>query len=282
MKERMRVSKSLYQSRHYTQCAKFNERLLSEVHDEIHPLHLAYLNFYTALSHDTLAREATLKNRYKELSLAEKHYSAAISVLKSSSLQKPEDEQLSSPVSTTFNEDQIWRRRSSNAGSFDSTASAASSATSYSPEIHDFIPELTPKRLARSQVPKSFQELRSDITTFPKLLKRNNGNDAPLLARPQTPQEYQFAADTSAFVRMLEAHLASVKLLKEKTGVPAVRFTFPSPPTSPTLSKPRNSHLFDEESAEIVRQRRRTVRFRPRFDPTSVRLLCSEALAELS
>lgn len=35
MKEKTQISKALYQSRHYTQCAKFNERLLSKVHNEV-------------------------------------------------------------------------------------------------------------------------------------------------------------------------------------------------------------------------------------------------------
>ncbi|KAJ4372473.1 hypothetical protein N0V83_004247 [Neocucurbitaria cava] len=314
MKEKTQISKALYQSRHYTQCAKFNEQLLSEVHNDVsarddihdsnlasrasdaynasqptitdgyqvHPLHVAYLNFYTALSHDTLAREATLKNRYRELSLAEKHYSAAIAVLSLSHSPKSEDEQLSSPVSTTFNEDQTWTRRSSNAGSFDSTTSAASSATSYSPEILDLIPELTPKRLARSQFSQPARSFGSDATAISKILKRNDSINAPALTQTRTPQGYQFAADTSAFVRMMEAHLASVKQLKQKTAIPGVRFTFPSPPISPATSKPRNSHLFDNATAEAVRQKRRTVTFRPRFDPSSVQRLCTEALAEIS
>ena len=100
--------------------------------------------------------------------------------------------------------------------------------------------------------------------------------------RPQTPQEYQFAADTSAFVRMLESHLSSVQQLKKQTAIPGVRFTFPSSRSSPTTAKPRSSQLFDDEYAEMVRQRRKAINFRPRFDPTGVQQLCGQALAELS
>ncbi|KAF1840419.1 uncharacterized protein K460DRAFT_323047 [Cucurbitaria berberidis CBS 394.84] len=278
MKEKMQVIKDLYLSRHYTQCAMFSERLLSEVHDEIHPLHLAYLNFYTALSHDTLAREATLKNRYTELSLAEKHYSAAISVLSPYNIQKLQDEQLASPLSTTSNEDRIWKRRSSNADSVDSSISSTSSNT----EIRDLDPDLTPKRLAQSRYARRTQEVRPNLTTISNLLKPRNAMIAPLSLRPQTTHEYQLAADTSVFVRMMEGHLASVQELKEKTDVPVVHLTFPSPRLSRTISTPRTSHLFNDKDAEVVRQSRRAIKFRPRFDPTSVQRSCSEALAELS
>jgi hypothetical protein len=102
-------------------------------------------------------------------------------------------------------------------------------------------------------------------------------------SRPQTPEDHHFAADIAAFVHMLRGHLAKVQELKENTRVPSVRFQCTSPMQSPTTSKARSSHLFEEDmdARESIRQSRKSVRFRPRFDPESVRRLCSEALAEL-
>lgn len=265
--------------------------MLAEVHHEIHPFWLAYLNFYTALSHDTLAREASLKNRYKELSLAEKHYIAAIATLTPPETQPSDEEQLTSPTSIYSNENRVWNRRASYAGSIDSTTSSASSATSYQTDMLDLDseteqePEAYSKRNTRFQYTQPSREFGSELTTIPQLLKRHNiAITAPLPERPQTPQQYRFTADTAAFVRRVQGHLASVQELKEKTSVPAVRFMFsprPSPRPSPTMSKPRTSHLFDDEDAETVRQGRRVIKFRARFDPSSVQKLCSEALAEL-
>lgn len=279
----MQAIKDLYKSRHYTQCAKYGERLLAEEHD-IQPVHLAYLNFYTALSHDTLAREATLKNRYKSLKLAELYYTAAITALAPADmldLHGAHSASSSPAVSPMCNQ---WKRRSSNADSFDSTNSssndsAASSTTSYNTSIigsaDHHIP--TPKQLANFKFP------------------------TPPSSRPQTPQEYHFASSTYSFLLMLQGHLASIQEFKEKSKISAnsVRFTFPSPRNSLTLSSNgaapstttatsrtmRSSKLFDlddEERKEEIRRKRREMTWRKRFDPESVRQLCTEALSELS
>jgi hypothetical protein len=103
-------------------------------------------------------------------------------------------------------------------------------------------------------------------------------------ARPQTPPEIKFPADTSSFVGMLESHLVSVRDLKVKTGVPAVRFTIPSQqpsPTRPKLRASRSSLVLDDAEMEVLRQQRKSITWRPRFDPESTRRLCKEALAEL-
>ncbi|KAF2025225.1 hypothetical protein EK21DRAFT_76931 [Setomelanomma holmii] len=277
-RQKMQAVKEMYMSRHYTQCIKFGERLLAEVKIEIHPLHLAYLNFYMALSHDTLAREATLKNRFKELSLAEKHYTAAIAALSPSRTPQPNNDEPSSPVSTASEEETIWKfRRSSNAGSMDSTNSSTSSATLYSADM-----DYTPKGLGRYAFPQPPREFGENLTS-PTLLSRHNPIITITPERPQTPEEYQFAADTAAFVGMVRGHLANVLDMKRKTSVPSVRFNFPTPRASPAMSKPRSDHLFDDDSdaLEVVRRNRRSLRFRPRFDPSSVQQLCNEALAEL-
>jgi hypothetical protein len=103
-------------------------------------------------------------------------------------------------------------------------------------------------------------------------------------AHPQTPPEIKFPAGTSSFVSMLESHLASVRDLKVKTGVPAVRFTVPSPqssPTRPKLRASRSSFALDDAEKDVLRQQRKSMTWRPRFDPESTRNLCKKALAEL-
>lgn len=249
---------------------------------QVHLLHMAYLNFYTAVSHDTLAREATI-NRYKELNLAEKHYSAAIAILAPYEALQREEEQLPSPSSTTSSEDQFGKRRLSNAGSFDSTTSAASSATAYSQDDSrpDTLKHSSPLRSLRT---KNALPLREDGTTFPQfpqLRKRQNHVPAPILVRPQTPQEHRFVAEIIAFVAMVRDHLDGVRALKRTTAAPAVRFVFPSPPASTTSEALPVIDVAEEKRPEVVVdwEHRRTRRFRPRFDPTEVQRLCKDVLA---
>jgi len=69
-----------------------------------------------------------------------------------------------------------------------------------------------------------------------------------------------------------------------------VRFCMPSPRTSPTKSLGMSRAFAGgsgeeveegEQAMQRVREMRRRVVFRPRFDPEGVRRLCNEALAEL-
>ncbi|OAL56082.1 hypothetical protein IQ07DRAFT_676279 [Pyrenochaeta sp. DS3sAY3a] len=275
MREKLQFIRDLYRSGHYSQCAKFSERLLGEAHSGVHLLHLAYLNFYTAVSHDTLAREATI-NRYKELNLAEKHYSAAIAILAPYEALQREEEHLPSPSSTTSSEDQFGKRRLSNAGSFDSTTSAASSATAYSQDSASPSPP-------RSQRSKNALPLREDGTTFPQfpqLRKRQNHVPAPILVRPQTPQEHAFVAEILAFAAMLRGHLDSVRALKRTTAAPAVRFVFPEPPAGTRGEALPVIDVTEEKRPAVVDwEQRRSRRFRPRFDPAETQRLCRDVLA---
>ncbi|KAF9699430.1 hypothetical protein EKO04_002267 [Ascochyta lentis] len=273
LKEKMTALKSLYASRHYSQCAKFGELLLSEMHDQTHPLHLAHLNFYTALSHDTLAREATLKNRWRELSLAELHYNAAIVALSTS--QSPAQCDPWSPnLSGSALPSPYSRRR---VDSVSSDRSTASSATSLGDEDDDYV-EMSPRKLASQESDKTLSrsEFRPVTSTSP-----------PPTARPQTPQQFYFSANIATFVRMVEGHLADVRDQKLRTGVPTVRFTMPSPRPSPTKATRLSRCIsvepadIDEAAMEAIRESRRKMKFRPRFDPTSVQRLCNEALVEL-
>ena len=237
---------------------------------QTHPLHLAHLNFYTALSHDTLAREATLKNRWKELSLAEHHYNAAIHAF--SPLQSTVQCDPWSPNSTASSLPSPYARRRS---SVYSTRSAASSVTSLGDE-DDYV-QMSPKHS------------RKPSTTDGSEVVSSTTKGQPLVPRPQTPQQFYFSANIASFVSMIEGHLANVRERKHKTSVPTVRFTMPSPRPSPTKAT-RNSRSLsldvidaDEEATmDAIRESRRNVKFRPRFDPTSVQRLCNEALAELS
>ncbi|KAH6637953.1 hypothetical protein C7974DRAFT_151259 [Boeremia exigua] len=247
LQTKMAALKNLFASRHYSQCAKFGELLLSEMHDQTHPLHLAQLNFYTALSHDTLAREASHAHRWRALSLAEAHYSTALLALSSPALCSP-----TSPQSSMSDFPSPRHRRGSSVSSFQSSASSATSLCS------------------------------EDSATSPRYPEQH-GVATP---RPMTPQQFYATANTAAFARMLDAHLADVRAQKRSAGAPTVRFqavpASPTSPTSPRASMKAASREVDLESArEAVRERRRNVRFRPRFDPTGVQKLCCEALAEL-
>jgi hypothetical protein len=244
---------------------------------QTHPLHLAHLNFYTALSHDTLAREATLKNRWKELSLAEVYYNAAIAVLSSSQSPSQCDpwspNSLISPMSSPYS-----RRRSS----VDSDKSAASSNTSVDYENDSL--KTSPK--PSQSMPTS---QRSDgLLTHSNLMEHQDTIVSTTSARPQTPLQFYFSANIASFVRLLEAHLADVREQKQRTGVPTVHFTMPSPRPSPTKATRHSRSISvesvdsDEAAMEAIRQSRKNIKFRPRFDPMSVQRLCSEALAELS
>ncbi|KAH3968786.1 hypothetical protein HBI56_125880 [Parastagonospora nodorum] len=273
LRQKMQVVKNAYVSRHYSQCAKYGERLLAEVQGEIHPIHLAYLNFYTALSHDTLAREATLKNRYKELSLAEKHYVAAVAALSPQEYTSDRAMQVASPTSSTSSHSPteanvIWRFR--RADSVSSTASFASSATSISSSRPDL--DYTHRSMGSYSFPSPPQHFHAHAHT------RKRSIIIP--SRPQTPEEYQFAADTAAFVRMVRGHLMDVRTLKQATDAPSVRFRFSSDMSSPVKSR-AGSRVFDGEMEEVKRRERKNMSWRPRFDPSETQRLCGEALAEL-
>lgn len=293
LKEKMRALKNLYVSRHYTQCANYGERLLREIDDRIHPIHSAYLNFYVALSHDTLAREATLKNRYKELKVAEKYYNETIVALTpsspSSTTPTADDEQPLTPDSATIPDEQAWCRRSFRTRSFDSTSSYRSSTSSTDSYAFDLEqdPDLVLRNFRFPSPPGKDVDWNSSADSRP--LSRHIKNDSmlsPLSTEQVRPKpELQLPEGTPAFVRMVEGHLTSVRTLKETTGVRGVRFAFPSPSPSPTKSQfkdPRSSCILTDEEREKLQQKRRNMTWRPRFDPESVRKLCNDALAELS
>ncbi|KAI4915759.1 hypothetical protein J4E90_004205 [Alternaria incomplexa] len=293
LKAKMQALKDLYASRHYTQCASFGERLLGDINDKIHPIHSAYLNFYIALSHDTLAREATLKNRYKELNAAEKYYNETIVALTppspSSTAPMEDDDQPLTPDSATIPNEQTWFRRSSRVRSFDSTSSYRSSTSSTDSYAFDLEvdPDLALRNFRFPSPPG--KNVEWDSCADPRPLSRHIKNDSILsplsTEHVRSKPGVQLPSGTPAFVRMVEGHLTSVRTLKETTGVRGVRFAFPTPSPSPTKSQfkdPRSSCMLTDEEREKLQQKRKNMTWRPRFNPESVQKLCSDALAELS
>jgi hypothetical protein len=260
---------------------------------QTHPIRLAYLNFYIALSHDTLAREATLKNRFKELNAAEKHYSAAIQILRStspsSSAPSSDDEQPKTPTSPTPQQERPWRRRSPRPESFDSFTSYRSSTSSTASYAFDLEqdPDLVLKHFRFPTPPE--RDVGGNLTTIANDGTQHVKMDSllPLSVPPprlKSLEDFRLPTGTSAFVRMLERHLTSVRELRDKTGVQGVRFAFPTPEASPIklkLRSSRTSQMLSDEDRENLRQKRMKISFRPRFNPENVRKLCSEALAEL-
>ncbi|EUC50926.1 hypothetical protein COCMIDRAFT_21641 [Bipolaris oryzae ATCC 44560] len=292
MKQKMQALKDMYLSRHYTRCAKSGERLLGEVDSSMHPVHLAYLNFYTALSHDTLAREAIIKNRHHELVAAEEYYRAAIAslALPSSTCSTPtlDDELPSTPESATFPEEHVWldrlKTRSSNLSTSCRTSSSSIMSDPFDLE-EDVYFEL--KGFSFPSPPRTNTPTFLEITSNPRSSRIDNSSMlSPLSTHPTRPEpraKVQFPPGTSTFVGMLQGHLTSVLTLKQSTGIHDSKFTFPNPSASPTKSQckfPRTSDL-PQHLKEEVRRKRKQMAWSPRFDPESIRKLCDEALAEL-
>ena len=258
----------------------------------MHPIHLAYLNFYTALSHDTLAREATLKNRYKELVAAEDYYRAAMTALSlplsTCSTPTVDDELPSTPESSTFPAEQVWlgrlKTKSSNLSASCRTSSSSMMSDAFGLE-QDI--DLGLRGFCFPSPPR--MDTPTDTETGAELESRHledAGMLSPLSRHPVPPKsvaEVQLPPGTSSFVEMLQNHLASVSALKESTSVHGVKFSFSTPSGSPTKSQFRSARAGDlsYEQREDLRQRRKRLAWRPRFDPASIRKLCDEALAEL-
>jgi hypothetical protein len=236
-----------------------------------------------------LAREATLKNRYKELNAAEKYYSETIVALTplspSSTAPTVDDDQPPTPDLAPIPDEQVWFRRSYRPRSFDSNSSYRSSTSSTDSYAFDLEqdPDLALRNFRFPSPPGK------DSSTEIKTLSRYVNSDSMLspLSTEQVRSKpgVQLPNGTPAFVRMVEGHITSVRTLKETTGVRGVRFAFPTPSPSPTKSQfkdPRSSYMLDDEEKEKLRLKRKNMKWRPRFDPESVQKLCSDALAELS
>jgi hypothetical protein len=237
----------------------------------MHPIHLACIHFYLALSHDALARETPLKRRYLELNLAEQHYVDAMTSLTPPNPRLPPILEQQPPTSPdSEDEHAVKGRRTSDA----SQQSLASSATSLADE--------------------DYESTRNILTLSKTNSRSRNESKSPSRNRRPSPiftpnarysyLEEQTSIDLSTFKDMIRSHLHEVRTQKLSAVVPSVRFStsrdsiISSRPTSRDLSS-RSSQY--ESEMESVRDARKRLTFRPRFDPTSVRKLCDETLHEL-
>ncbi|KAF2682546.1 hypothetical protein K458DRAFT_60428 [Lentithecium fluviatile CBS 122367] len=288
MKKRLAEVKQLFQTRHYVQCATLCEQL-TRATDEIHPVHLAYLHFYLAMSHDTMARETTWKHRSTELDLAEQHYLAALAALSASAPQEVDNVLERSPSSPSSEDDlAVKGRRVSDA----SQESIASSATS----LAESDTQSTPRRVPSSSYLKAralFEKVQDNSSTPPKSQSSSSfRTPRPAKRRPapiilpyttHSHHEGRFSAELISFIAMIKTHLDNVRQLKETPVAFNVRFSVTRSRSSTASPRPisRDSSSSHESEVEGARWARRAVNFRQRFNPESVRQLCNEALAEL-
>jgi hypothetical protein len=253
-------------------------------------MHLAYLHFYLAMSHDTMAREATWKHRAAELDLAEKHYLAALNAVSIPDQRKLVEVTEQSPTSPASDDDlAVKGRRASDA----SQQSIASSATSIADE-EDM--QATPTKKPSSAFAKARTVFETSsrpstplksLNQFPSPSKpppTPKKRPAPIIT-PNAAQAYheeQFSSDLCAFIAMIKTHLANVVQLKETTPAPgsAARASYVRSRSSTLASRPVSRDSMSE-GEQGQKTRRRTLSIRPKFDPESVRQLCNEALAEL-
>ncbi|KAF2200201.1 hypothetical protein GQ43DRAFT_84121 [Delitschia confertaspora ATCC 74209] len=292
--------KFLFRSRKYTICAAKCASILeygSQNGYEIHPVHLAYFHFYQALCHDCLAREKniTSPNRPPALNLAEKHYLSAISAL---TFPNPRD---SHPRSAAELEPECPHPNPLD--SEDGVSSSSSRRPSATPSIHSIHSSVDASSTAPTSVAgEDLYDSSSDCEPTPtrshlfnRLPPSRNILDGftmtPKLLRtsPSSPSSFSpghlvaYNEQAKSFLEMVHSHLASVRELKEAP----VASPSPLPRSRDSLffSKPRNRDsravLADEREMEKIREARKRVVLRSRFDPTSVRELCSYALAEL-
>ncbi|KAJ4288165.1 hypothetical protein N0V90_012182 [Kalmusia sp. IMI 367209] len=268
MKAKIPEIKQLFQSRRYIQCASVCERYLIRGYDEIHPVHRAYLHFYFALVHDTMARETTLKHRSSGLDLAEQHYRAAIDILTPSEPYNLDD--ILSPSSPKSEEDQVTSFRRMSNHSYQSTASSTSSLDDVEERAWNVFK--SPQNIVHRPVMSHQSSFRPE--------KRR---PAPIMTinAARAYHEEQFSADLFSFLAMIHSHLHEVQQLKSAS--PAVRFSFVRSRSSTTSSRPvsRDSSNSSNSDMEQLRWARKSVSFRPRFDPASIQNLCNEVLAEL-
>jgi len=269
---------------------------------QIHPIHLAYLYFYSALAHDTLAREATLKNRNNELRLAESHYLAAIAALSPdhstpTTVTQAHQQQDSSPTdsptsstSSTFTNSPPWNQRRSSSttttSSYDSIATTPTASSS--PTIHSAAFNNTPTSRKRGV---SFQFPRPPCGNENTDDDDNESNLQDSSNTTSCEDDYAFALPphTASFVALLRGHVAAVReLATTASGPHTLRCaSYADPVPRPGREKERDKARLgvldraDDEAACRRRARMERV-FRPRFDPEGVRRLCGDALDELA
>lgn len=282
MREMMTGIKQLFQTRHYIPCAAVCEGLLFQHDGELHPIHRATLNFYIALSHDALAREAGMRNREEELDMAEKHYVAAIADLDPTAQTSPATEP-HSPLSSDADDSMDLSRRPSNASSVDSCSFVSSAATSISEGQDDeeeklpILPRLRSKSVSFAAPSDETKQavVRECKPARPCLSPINTRRTTSASVKHQV----RLSAHVVSFTEMLKGHLAGVRALKGTTPTyyRSASYTRTSPFGSRRASRDFSVSQLDTEM-ERIRLQRKNMSFRPRFDPTSVRKLCADAL----
>ncbi|KAF2186972.1 hypothetical protein K469DRAFT_725604 [Zopfia rhizophila CBS 207.26] len=287
MKAKIPRIKGLFQTRHYSQCASLCELLLTRP-NEIHPIHKAYLNFYLALSYDTMARETSMRNRLSALELAEKHYLAAIAALTPSQPRQLEDIQESQSPTSAHSEDEnsLTSRRPSDAASLNSIQSSTStSATSFAGEENDSNSdcEPTPKGSNYFHRPPPSRGILDDFGMTPKLSRTRPALITTSSSKHSlSTHEELYSTYLSSFTSMLRSHLAGVRALRATPAPPSNRFSRARSRGSGFGSRPSSREwMHDEVEMEKIRWGRKSTTFRPRFDPQSVQDLCKDALEEL-
>jgi hypothetical protein len=229
---------------------------------QIHPVHKVYLHFYFALVHDAMARETTLKHRSTGLELAEQHYRAAIDILTPSEPYNLDD--LLSPLSPTSEYLNAAGFRRISRLSFRSTASSTASDD----EDRNW-----------DRVDSPYDDTPLQTHSFrngkPRPAPITTGNAA------RAYHEDRFSAELFALLSMLHTHLRGVKQLKSDMAGPHNSFARSRISTWGSRPESRDSSGSNESEQDQLRSIRKTLHFRPRFDPASVRKLCNEALAEL-
>ena len=210
-----------------------------------------------------MARETRLERRDAGLRLAEKHYRLAIDILSPNEPYNLDD--LLSPSSIhAEDEDHTARGRPTSYTSFHSSARSSTSLNS------DFLGPWT-----RSDSP------HEDAPAQPLFYGKHRPTPIITINAARAYHEEQFFADLCAFISLVQAQLQSVRELRTAAtpegGFRSRSSTLRSRPNSRGSSSTASE---SESEMEQIRWARRQVEWRPRFDPSGIRKLCSEALLE--
>lgn len=210
-----------------------------------------------------MARETTLRHRSTGLDSAEQHYRAAIDILTPSEPYNLEE--LLSPSSPLSDYLGTTDFRHMSRLSFRST----SSSTSSDEEDRTWDRVDSPyEDIGFSRAP-SFRVGKQRPTPI------TTSNAARAF------HEEQFSAEMFALLSMLHTHLRGVKELKSSSSTTRTAFTRPRNLTMGSRPGSRHSSDSNESEMDQLRCSRKNPKFRPRFDPSGIRKLCNEVLAEL-
>ena len=237
------------------------------------------MHFYLAMCHDSLAREKTVVSlaRLPELELAEEHYLATIETL----IAPRSVSRIGSVMANVEVENKdASSRRSSDVSSVHSTnSSAGSNMTAATSVVGDVLDCPSPNNTITSP-PHRLTNVLGVVHPYSESSKDEQ-------SQVESNYPVQRHAQFKSFLDMVRSHLASVRELKN-APVPT---PFPIPlhrgvrarPQTRASSKSRDPKdwLDDENETGKMRERRKNMVFRKRFDPRAIQELCDQALAEL-